>query len=33
MDWFIELFTEQTFIQAVMILSLICATGVALGNV
>ena len=33
MNWFIDLFTQQTFIQAVMILSLICATGLALGNV
>ena len=33
MNWFTELFTQQTFIQAVMILSLICATGIALGNV
>ena len=32
MNWFIELFTQQTFIQAVLILSLICATGLALGN-
>lgn len=32
MHWFTELFTEQTFIQAVMVLSLICATGLALGN-
>ena len=33
MNWFVELFTQHTFIQAVMILSLICATGIALGNV
>ena len=33
MNWFTELFTQHTFIQAVMILSLICATGIALGNV
>lgn len=33
MDWFIELFTQQTFMQAVLVLSLICATGLALGNV
>lgn len=32
MNWFIELFTQQTFMQAVLILSLICATGLALGN-
>ena len=33
MNWFVELFTEHTFIQAVMILSLICATGLALGRI
>ncbi len=33
MNWFTELFTEHTFIQAVMILSLICATGLALGRI
>lgn len=33
MNWLIELFTEQSFIQAVMILSLICATGLALGSI
>lgn len=32
MNWFTELFTQQTFTQAVMILSLICATGLALGR-
>lgn len=32
MTWFTELFTEHTFIQAVMILSLISATGLALGK-
>ena len=32
MNWFFELFTQQTFVQAVMILSLICASGLALGN-
>ena len=32
MNWFTELFTQHTFIQAVMILSLICASGIALGN-
>ena len=32
MTWFTELFTEQTFMQAVMVLSLICASGLALGN-
>ena len=33
MNWFTELFTEQTFMQAVMVLSLICASGLALGNI
>lgn len=33
MNWFVELFTEHTFIQAVLILSLICATGLALGKI
>ncbi len=33
MEWFNELFTQHTFIQAVMILSLICATGLALGKI
>lgn len=33
MDWFVELFTEHTFIQAVMILSIICAAGLALGRI
>ena len=32
MNWFTELFTEQTFMQAVMVLSLICASGLTLGN-
>ena len=32
MTWFTELFTQHTFIQAVMILSLISATGLALGK-
>ena len=33
MNWFNELFTQHTFIQAVMILSFICATGLALGKI
>ena len=33
MNWLIEIFTEQTFIQATLILSLICAVGLALGQV
>ena len=32
MNWLIEIFTEQTFIQATLILSLICAVGLALGQ-
>jgi len=33
MDWLIETFTQQTFIQTILILSLICAIGLALGNI
>ena len=33
MNWLTELFTEPTFIQAVLILSLISATGLALGKI
>ena len=33
MNWFTELFTEQTFMQAVMILSLVSASGLALGKI
>lgn len=33
MNWLTELFTDQTFIQAVLVLSLICAAGVALGSI
>jgi AspT/YidE/YbjL antiporter-like protein len=33
MNWFIEIFTEHTFIQAILILSLICAVGLALGQI
>lgn len=33
MNWIIEIFTEQTFIQAILILSLICAVGLALGQI
>ena len=33
MSWITEIFTEQTFIQAVLMLSLISATGLALGKV
>jgi AspT/YidE/YbjL antiporter-like protein len=33
MNWFKELFIDQTFMQAVMILSIICASGLALGKI
>ena len=33
MNWLNELFIDQTFIQAVMILSIICAAGLALGKI
>ncbi len=33
MNWFIDIFTEQTFIQAILIISLICAIGLGLGNI
>lgn len=33
MNWLAEIFTQQTFIQAILVLSLICAAGVALGSV
>ncbi len=33
MNWLSEIFTQQTFIQAILVLSLICAAGVALGSV
>ncbi len=33
MNWLNELFTQHTFIQAVMILSIICAAGLALGKI
>lgn len=33
MDWLIDIFTEQTFIQAILIISLICAAGLGLGNI
>ena len=33
MNWFVELFTEHTFIQAVLVLSLICAIGLILGKI
>ena len=33
MEWITELFNEQTFIQAILIISLICTVGLALGNI
>ena len=33
MDWLIEIFTEHTFIQTIIVLSLICAAGLLLGNI
>lgn len=33
MNWFSELFTQQTFTQGVMVLSCICAAGLALGRI
>lgn len=33
MNWFTELFTSPSFIQAILILSLICATGLGLGKI
>ena len=33
MNWFNELFTGDNYIQAVMILSVICAAGLALGKI
>ncbi len=33
MDWLINIFTEQTFTQAIIVLSLICAVGLGLGHI
>ena len=33
MNWLIEIFTQQSFLQAVLILSLICAGGLTLGKI
>ena len=33
MNWFTDIFSQQSFIQAVMVLSLICAIGLALGKI
>lgn len=33
MDWLHEIFIEQTFLQAILVLSIICAIGLALGHI
>ncbi len=33
MNWFTEIFTQQTFTQAILVISLICAAGIGLGNI
>lgn len=33
MQWLIDIFTEQTFLQGVLVICLICATGLGLGNI
>lgn len=33
MNWLTDLFTQHTFIQAILVMSLICAAGVALGSI
>ena len=33
MEWLSKIFIEQSYIQAILILSLICATGLALGKI
>ena len=33
MHWFIDIFTQQTFTQAVLVLSLTCACGLAMGRI
>ena len=33
MNWLIEIFTQQTFIQATLVLGVICAIGLALGQI
>lgn len=33
MQWLIDIFTEQTFVQAVLVISLVCSVGLALGNI
>ena len=33
MNWFIDIFTQQTFVQATLVIALICAIGLALGQI
>lgn len=33
MDWIIDIFTDQTFVQATLVLAFICAVGLALGQI
>ena len=33
MNWFADIFSEHTFVQALLVISLICATGLALGKI
>ena len=33
MNWLLDLFTEQTFIQAILVLSLICAIGLLCSHI
>ena len=33
MDWFLDIFSEHSFIQAVLVISTICAAGLALGKI
>ena len=33
MEWLTEIFIEQSYTQAILIISLICAVGLALGKV
>ena len=33
MNWFIDIFSQQSFIQAILVISLICAIGLGLGKV
>lgn len=33
MNWLIDIFTQQTFVQAIIVITLVCATGVALGEI